>query len=78
MARVFFFAGYFSSRDLNPWFLSDLSYMPLAWLEPISALKLTNLWQIALLVCSLFIPFAPPKGSCPASSWASSSFTTRK
>jgi len=51
----YFFAGYFSTRELNPWFLSDLAYMPLAWLDPTTGLKLTTLWQIALLAFSFYL-----------------------
>jgi hypothetical protein len=51
----YFFAGYFSTRDLNPWFLSDLAYVPLAWLDTVTALKLTTICQISLLVGAFYL-----------------------
>lgn len=51
----FFYEGYFSVHDSNPWFLADLTYVPLAHLPTEIALKLHTLISIAALTGAFMI-----------------------
>jgi len=46
----FFFAGYFSQHLLDPWFLANISYIPVSSLPTEVALKIYTLINIALLI----------------------------
>jgi len=46
----YFFAGFFADRNFNPWFLSDLSYMPFAWGDLVLGLKSATLAHVGILL----------------------------
>jgi len=48
--QKFFFAGYFSQHLLDPWFLANISYIPIANLPTEAGLKIYTLINIALLI----------------------------
>ncbi len=48
----FFFAGYFSNHPIDPWFLSDVLYAPLASLGVFTALRIVSLSGVFLLLLS--------------------------
>jgi hypothetical protein len=49
----YFFAGYFSSRDFDPWFLAHLSYLPFTLLGPVEGLRWLTV-TYALVLCAAF------------------------
>lgn len=49
----YFFAGYFASRDFDPWFLAHCTYLPFTFLGPVAGLKWLTL-AYALSLCVAF------------------------
>ena len=53
----FFFAGYFSHHNSDPWFLSDVLSMTLSRLSLVTALKVTILSSLTLILLSAWVFF---------------------
>lgn len=53
----FFFAGYFAHHNSDPWFLSDVLSMPLSSLPLVTALKVSILCSLILLLLSSWLFF---------------------
>lgn len=53
----FFSYGYFAHYSVDPWFLSNLAFIPLLPLGPVLALKIFAIVSIVLLITSFFYAF---------------------
>lgn len=51
----FLYEGYFGAHSVDPWFLSDVFYMPFTFLETVPALKMFTVCSIALLLLAMWM-----------------------